>query len=104
MGARNRAHAIDLLRVFGSKEGQNAFNRIKGSIPARTDVDISGYDPLSQVTIRDFQANPHVPTLTMIAPGAFTRPLDAAMGAFARDRDAEAAIAAIRKIYPLLRG
>ncbi len=103
-GAPNRSHAIDLLRVFGSREGQNAFNRIKGSIPARTDVDISQFDALSQATVRDFKRDPHVPTITILAPGSFTRALDSAMGMFAKDRDVDSAIGAIRKSYTRLRG
>src|SRR5687768_18267999 len=40
-GAPNRSGAIDLLKVMGSREGQNAFNVVKGSIPARTDIDVT---------------------------------------------------------------
>lgn len=36
--ARNRANALAWLRVGGSREGQIAFNMLKGSIPARTDL------------------------------------------------------------------
>ena len=42
-GAPNRDTAIDFLKVFGSQEGQDAFNPIKGSIPARTDGDVTKY-------------------------------------------------------------
>jgi glucose/mannose transport system substrate-binding protein len=43
-GAPNREGAIAWLTVCGSREGQDAFNPIKGSIPARTDGDRSLYD------------------------------------------------------------
>jgi len=43
-GVKNRENALNWLRVCGSKEGQDAFNPIKGSIPARTDADPSLYD------------------------------------------------------------
>ena len=37
-GAPHRQDAIELLRIFGSAQGQSVFNRIKGSRPARTDL------------------------------------------------------------------
>jgi glucose/mannose transport system substrate-binding protein len=40
---KNRDAAIGWLKVCGSKDGQDAFNPIKGSIPARTDADVSKY-------------------------------------------------------------
>lgn len=38
-GARNLAEAVAWLELVGSKEAQEAFNALKGSIPVRTDVD-----------------------------------------------------------------
>jgi glucose/mannose transport system substrate-binding protein len=38
VGAPNEAAAIAWLRLLGSLEGQNTFNPLKGSIPARTDA------------------------------------------------------------------
>jgi glucose/mannose transport system substrate-binding protein len=38
VGAPNEAAAVAWLRLLGSLEGQNAFNPLKGSIPARTDA------------------------------------------------------------------
>jgi glucose/mannose transport system substrate-binding protein len=100
--ASQRAAAIDLLRVFGSKEGQDAFNPLKGSIPARTDADLSRYDPLAQATARDFWTSPRYPSLASIASSTFTQALDAAMAGFARDRNAGAVVDAIRAHYDLL--
>jgi len=42
------------LEVVGSKEGQDAFNPLKGSISARTDTDVSKYDGYQQTAIFDF--------------------------------------------------
>jgi len=39
--ARNLAEAVAWLEMVGSKEAQEAFNALKGSIPVRTDVDKS---------------------------------------------------------------
>jgi ABC-type glycerol-3-phosphate transport system substrate-binding protein len=44
-GVTHRAETIQLLRTFASVEGQIAFNRIKGSIPARTDITEASYYP-----------------------------------------------------------
>lgn len=38
VGAPNEAAAIAWLRLLGSTEGQNTFNPLKGSIPARIDA------------------------------------------------------------------
>jgi glucose/mannose transport system substrate-binding protein len=100
--AGHPADAIELLKVFGSREGQDAFNQLKGSIPARVDVDESAYDALARASMRDFRDGTRVPSLTSIVPAGFSRALDAAMGAFARDRDPEVVIAAIRANYCLL--
>ena len=43
-GAPHRDNAINFLRICGSRDGQDAFNPIKGSIPARTDPDTTKYD------------------------------------------------------------
>jgi len=62
-GAPNRDGAIAWLTVCGSKEGQDAFNPIKGSIPARTDGDRSLYDVYLQSAMDDFASNEIVPSL-----------------------------------------
>jgi glucose/mannose transport system substrate-binding protein len=62
-GAPNRDNAIAWLTVCGSKEGQDAFNPIKGSIPARTDGDRSLYDAYLQSAMDDFGSNEIVPSV-----------------------------------------
>jgi glucose/mannose transport system substrate-binding protein len=100
--AAQRASAIDLLRVIGSKEGQDAFNPLKGSIPARTDADLSRYDPLARATARDFWTSRRYPSLASLAPTSFTQVLDTAMARFARTRDPRVVADAIRAHYDLL--
>jgi glucose/mannose transport system substrate-binding protein len=63
VGAPNRDAAIAWLTVAGSKEGQDAFNPLKGSIPARTDGDRSLYDVYLQSAMDDFASNQIVPSL-----------------------------------------
>ena len=50
--APHPADARDFLAVIASKEGQVAFNRLKGSTPMRTDVR-ADLDPLGQATLDD---------------------------------------------------
>ena len=40
LNAPNRDAAVAWLEVLGSVDGQNAFNPLKGSIPARSDIDL----------------------------------------------------------------
>ncbi len=100
--AVHRADAIELLKVFGSKEGQATFNQLKGSIPARVDIDVARYDASARSSMRDFREMPRVPSMASIVPLAFSRALDAAMLVFARTRDPGAVLAAIRANYDLL--
>jgi len=60
---KNRDAAIDWLRVGGSKEGQDAFNPLKGSISARTDADKSKYGEYQQWTMAQWSTNTLVPSL-----------------------------------------
>jgi glucose/mannose transport system substrate-binding protein len=55
-GAVSRAGAIELLRTLASPDGQLAFNRIKGSIPTRSDVDDDELDVLGRQTMAEFGA------------------------------------------------
>jgi glucose/mannose transport system substrate-binding protein len=100
--ASQRAGAIELLKVFGSKEGQDAFNPLKGSIPARIDADLSRYDLFARATAYDFWTGPRFPGLASLAPSAFTSVLEGAMAGFARNRDASAVVTTIRAHYDLL--
>lgn len=47
----NRAAAVEWLRLLGSVEGQNAFNPLKGSIPARSDIDLAASGLYNQYLI-----------------------------------------------------
>jgi hypothetical protein len=62
-GAPNRDAAVAWLTVCGSKEGQDAFNPLKGSIPARTDADRGLYDVYLQSAMDDFASNAIAPSL-----------------------------------------
>jgi len=52
------------LSFVGSQEAQVAFNQYKGSIPTRTDVDMSAFGPYLQETAEDFaDADQRPPTI-----------------------------------------
>ena len=101
-GAPHPAGAIDLLKAFGSREGQDAFSLVKGSIPARLDVDLARYDAVTQARIQQFHAGPRFPSLASMAPSCFTRALEGAMSAFARSGEAREVIDVVRAHYDLL--
>jgi glucose/mannose transport system substrate-binding protein len=61
--APNRENAIKWLEFLASREAQDTFNPIKGSIPARIDADMSNYDPYLTSTIEDFSTKIITPSI-----------------------------------------
>nr|WP_226037163.1 ABC transporter substrate-binding protein [Aquibacillus saliphilus] len=53
-GVENPESVKEFLSVLGSVEGQDAFNPLKGSIPARVDADPEKYDQYGKDTMDDF--------------------------------------------------
>lgn len=51
------------LETISSKDGQVAFNKIKGSIPARTDIDATEFSTYQQTAITSFADDTIVPSL-----------------------------------------
>ena len=88
-GAPNRDNALAFLRAAGSREGQDAFNPIKGSIPARTDADQSLYDEYQLSAIEDFGSNILVPSIQhgAAAKQSFLNDYDFATNELATNRD-----------------
>jgi glucose/mannose transport system substrate-binding protein len=62
-GVKFQDNALAWLKVCGSKEGQDAFNPIKGSIPARTDGDVSLYDEYQLSAMEDWKTDTLVGSL-----------------------------------------
>jgi glucose/mannose transport system substrate-binding protein len=94
--AVHRAGAIELLKVIGSREGQDAFNPLKGSIPARVDADLSRYDASSRATATAFRTSARYPVIASLAPASLTREIDAALLQFARTRNPDGVIETLR--------
>ena len=88
-GAVNRDNAINFLKICGSKAGQDAFNPLKGSIPARTDADPSVYDEYQLQAMEDFKTNTLVPSIQhgAAAKQSFLLDYDLAINDLAVNRD-----------------
>ncbi len=69
-GVTNRDGARSFLKTAASREGQLAFNRLKGSIPARRDVDPEEFDEVQRRTIEDFNTVPPVRALSGVISGS----------------------------------
>jgi len=88
-GAPNPDAVTCWLRLVGSKEGQEAFNPLKGSVCARTDCDSSLFNPYLQSAIEDWKSDIIVPSLAhgaAASQGWVTEIVDAAT-AFVTDQD-----------------
>lgn len=72
------------LAVAASKEGQEAFNPLKGSICARTDCDASKFSEYSQDAMKDWTSNTVVGSLThgVVAAPAWSTSIDTALKLF----------------------
>ena len=92
-GAPHPENAAAWLTVCGSKEGQDAFNPLKGSIPARTDGDRSLYDVYLQSAMDDFASNEITPSLAhgAAASEGWVTAINDVMTLFVADLDVEAA-------------
>ncbi len=84
VGAPHRDAAINWLIICGSKEGQDAFNPVKGSIPARSDGDRSLYGVYLQSAMDDWASNTVVGSLThgVVANDSWKTEIDTGLGLF----------------------
>ena len=91
--AKNPNATIAWLTVAASKEGQEAFNPLKGSICARTDCDPSKFSEYSQDAAKDWSSNQVVGSLYhgVVAAPAWVNKISTAIGLFqASNMDATA--------------
>ncbi len=89
------ANSSRWLKVAASREGQDAFNVPKGSIPARTDPALASYDAYQKSAIAAFKQSVIYPTFGGAMPGVYVRDLEAALEAFVDHGDARRAAAAV---------
>ena len=102
-GAPHRAEAVEWLKLCGSLAGQDAFNPVKGSIPARDDADESKYNEYLQSALDDWKEDELAGSLThgVVASNAWNTEVDTALGLFLQSKDVaefqEALVAAAEK-------
>jgi glucose/mannose transport system substrate-binding protein len=89
VGAQNPRDTSNLLKLFGSREGQDIFNPIKGSISARGDSDITNdrYDAMAKQTFYDFTHSTQVPAVAILAPRSYLDAIGLALAEFATARE-----------------
>ncbi len=75
------------LTIAASKEGQEAFNPVKGSICARTDCNLSLFNEYLQSAAKDWSTDTVVGSLThgVVANDAWKAKIDTALGLFLSD-------------------
>ncbi|RLE38088.1 carbohydrate ABC transporter substrate-binding protein [Candidatus Acetothermia bacterium] len=89
IGTPDRDNAIAWLELLGSKEGQDTFNPLKGSISARLDSDLSKYNVYSQSAAADWQKDTIVGSLAhgVVANERFMDGFATVMDMFLNSRD-----------------
>jgi len=99
-GAKNRDATIAWLKLLGSREGQDIFNPLKGSIAARLDSDLSLYNAYLQSAAADWKENAVVGSLVhgAVAPEAFSSEFATVMEIFLNGYNAQAAANAAEAI------
>ena len=65
-GAPHKQDCVAWLKSCGSKETQEAFNPLKGSIPTRTDIDKSKFGPYHNWSMESFAKDKLLPSLAPI--------------------------------------
>jgi glucose/mannose transport system substrate-binding protein len=96
-GAPNRDNTVAWLRMLGSKEAQEMFNPLKGSIPARTDVDRSRFGAYHNWSMDSFARDTLVPSVVQgsAAPALFQQALNDAVTSFVVNQDVDAFAASL---------
>jgi glucose/mannose transport system substrate-binding protein len=102
-GAPHRDVAIEWLRLAGSQEGQDTFNPVKGSIPARTDGDAELYTGYLETPLADWtdEGTTIVGSLAhgVVADNAWKAEIDSALQEFVGSGDSEAFASAVAQAY-----
>ena len=88
-GAPHREATLAWLKLVGSQEGQDAFNPVKGSIPARTDADAAKYDTYLKWALGEWKKDQLAGSLThgVVASNAWNTDIDTALGLFLKNKD-----------------
>jgi glucose/mannose transport system substrate-binding protein len=103
-GAPNRPAAIKWLTLLGSKRAQDAFNPVKGSIPARQDASPKLYNTYLKSALRDWKTNKLAGSLAhgVVAGNAWKAAINTALGQFLQSKNTtrfQSGLAAAAKKY-----
>ena len=93
-GAKNRENAMDWLKLAGSVEGQDAFNPLKGSIPANINAGkAAGYNEYLKSTMKDWTSHTIVPSVVhgAAAKDGWAQAYQDAINSFVTKQDVAAA-------------
>ncbi|HET7627600.1 MAG TPA: extracellular solute-binding protein [Bacillales bacterium] len=91
------------LGYLGTPEAQAAFNEIKGSIPANTETDMSGFNEYSQSAMKDFKAADEKGTLALslahgsAAPPGFLNQVNTAVNMFVTQKDVDSFLRSLKQ-------
>ena len=96
-GAPHRQEAITWLKVCGSRDAQEAFNPLKGSIPSRTDIDKSKFGPYHNWSMNSFAKDKLLPSCVHgeAAPDGFRQAFNDAVATFVVDKNADRLVKAL---------
>jgi glucose/mannose transport system substrate-binding protein len=99
-GVQNRDATIKWLKILGSREGQDIFNPLKGSIAARLDSDMSKYNAYLQSAAKDWKENTVVGSLVhgAVAPESFGSQFGTIMEIYLAGRNSKQAANAAQAI------
>lgn len=99
-GAPHRENVLNWLRMLGTKEAQDTFNPLKGSISARLDSDLSKYNTYSRSAAEDWKRDRIVGSLAhgVAANERFMNDFATVMEIFLNSRNAQAAANAAQAI------
>lgn len=88
-GAPHRDAAVDWLTFLGTQEAQDAFNPVKGSIPALTETDASLYGEYLQWNLDEWKNDDLACSLAhgCAASNAWNADIDTALGLFLQNKD-----------------
>jgi glucose/mannose transport system substrate-binding protein len=104
-GIKNRTATLNWLKLLGSKEGQDIFNPLKGSIAARVDSDLTKYNAYSQSAAKDWKTNRIAGSLVhgVVAPESFMSQFGTVMDIYLSAKDSRAASNAAQAIADQIR-
>ena len=99
-GVKHRDAAVKWLRLLGSREGQDIFNPLKGSIAARLDSDLTKYNAYLNSAAKDWKSNKVVGSLAhgAVAPEIFASQFGTVMEIYLGGKNALAAANAAQAI------